>query len=264
MAVLTTFPEELSDPVWDEARFYENLMTPDIEEGMLPGAKFKSLPKSATKVRSYLSWKKNLISYLYQSRKLSLWNSVLLKEISRPDETEAEFKLRLNQIMREKRDLMLEKMRNRYTPKLARIEARMDRAMDKVEKERTQFSNQKYQAAISIGSTLLGALFGRKIASSGNIGKATTSMRGVSRAAREKKEMEMAKVEVEELRKQLSEMEFESKMELDRIRDQFSPESIELSEILISPRKTDISISKLKLVWVPFWIDRDGVAERAV
>lgn len=74
----------------------------------------------------------------------------------------------------------------------------------------------------------------------------------------------MAKLEVEEIRKQLSEIEFESKMELDKIRDQFSPESIELNELLISPRKSDISISNLKLVWTPFWVDRDGIAEMAV
>ncbi len=263
MAVLMAFPEEVSEPLWDEAEFYENTEF-DLEESMLQDAIFKSLPKSASNVKSYLAWKKSLINYLYQSKKLSLWNSGLLKEISRPGETEAEFKLRLTQLMREKRDLMLEKMRKKYAPKLARLEARMDRSMDKVEKEKAQFSNQKYQTAISIGTTLLGAMFGRKVASSGNIGKAATSMRGVGRAAQEKKDVDMAKLEVEEVQKLLSEMELDSKMELDKIREQFSPESIELEEMLVSPRKSDISFGKLKLVWIPFWIDNDGIAESAV
>jgi hypothetical protein len=263
MSVLMDFPEELTDPKWDEAEFYENLSF-DLDDEMLQDAIFKSLPKFALKEKSYTDWKKSLINYLYQSRKLILWNSLLLKEISRPEETEAEFKMRLNQIMREKRDLMLEKMRSKYAPKLARIEAQLDRAMDKVEKEKAQFSNQKYQTAISIGTTLLGAMFGRKVASSGNIGKAATSMRGVGRAAQEKKDVEMAQMEVEEVRKAFTEMELESKTELEKIREQYAPESIELTELQLSPRKSDISIGNLKLVWVPFWIDSDGIAERAI
>ena len=231
---------------------------------MLQDAIFKSLPRTALKGKNYTDWKKSLINYLYQSRKLSLWNSLLLKEISRPEETEVEFKMRLNQIMREKRDLMLEKMRKKYAPKLARIEAQIDRAMDKVEKEKAQFSNQKYQTAISIGTTLLGAMFGRKVASSGNIGKAATSMRGVGRAAREKKDVEMAQMEVDEVKNAFSELENESKMELEKIREQYAPESIDLAELQVSPRKSDIAIGNLKLVWVPFWIDNDGIAERAV
>ena len=263
MSVFMDFPDEPTDPKWDEAEFYENISF-DLDDDMLQDAIFKSLPRTALKGKNYTDWKKSLINYLYQSRKLSLWNSLLLKEVSRPEETEAEFKMRLNQIMREKRDLMLEKMRKKYAPKLARIEAQIDRAMDKVEKEKAQFSNQKYQTAISIGTTLLGAMFGRKVASSGNIGKAATSMRGVGRAAREKKDVEMAQMEVDEVKNAFSELENESKMELEKIREQYAPESIDLAELQVSPRKSDIAIGNLKLVWVPFWIDSDGIAERAV
>jgi hypothetical protein len=39
-------------------------------------------------------------------------------------------------------------------------------------------------ALISIGATVVGALFGRKLGSVGNVGRATTAMRGVSRSAR--------------------------------------------------------------------------------
>ena len=133
-----------------------------------------------------------------------------------------------------------------------------------MEKERLQYNNEKYQTMVSVGSTLLGAIFGRKIASAGNIGKATTSMRGVGRAAREKRDVEMARMEVGKIRDQLSEMEMESKMELDKIRQQFAPENIELTPLSVSPRKSDIAISNLMLVWVPFYVDADGFAESAV
>jgi hypothetical protein len=263
LAVFADFPEESSVPPWDEAEYHENTEI-DLDKKAIPSAKFRNLQKSATKARNYSTWKKSLISYLYQSKKIDLWSAALLKEISRPGETEEAFKLRLNQLMREKRDLMLEKMRKKYAPKLNRLETRLNRAMDKVEKERLQYNNEKYQTMVSVGSTLLGAIFGRKIASAGNIGKATTSMRGVGRAAREKRDVEMARMEVGKIRDQLSEMEMESKMELDKIRQQFAPENIELTPLSVSPRKSDIAISNLMLVWVPFYVDADGFAESAV
>jgi len=71
-------------------------------------------------------------------------------------------------------------------------------------------------------------------------------------------------MEVDEVKNAFSELENESKMELEKIREQYAPESIDLAELQVSPRKSDIAIGNLKLVWVPFWIDSDGIAERAV
>ena len=45
---------------------------------------------------------------------------------------------------------------------------------------------------ISIGSTILGALLGRKLTSASSVGRATTAARGASRAGRERGDIQRA------------------------------------------------------------------------
>ena len=96
--------------------------------------------------------------------------------------TSATFRIRLSQSTREKRDDLVEQLRQKYAPKVAALQERIRKAQEAVEREKAQADQQKMQTAISFGATLLGALGGRKINSSGNIGKATTPC--AARAAR--------------------------------------------------------------------------------
>ena len=65
------------------------------------------------------------------------------------------------------------------------------------------------QTMISVGSTLLGALFGRKALSSSTISKATTAARGVGRSIQEGTEAATAAQNVEAIRKEMADMETE-------------------------------------------------------
>jgi hypothetical protein len=117
------------------------------------------------------------------------------------------------------------------------------------------------QTAISLGATLLGAVFGRKVTSSGTVGRATTTFRGVGRAAREKEDVQRAMQEVKIVQDKLYQMEEEFQEEMDKIKDAYSPEDLELEEIVIRPRKSDIFVTPLSLVWSPWRVGMDGIAE---
>ena len=80
----------------------------------------------------------------------------------------------------------MKKLRKKYQPKLARLTDRIRRAEQRFQREQEQYSQLKTQTAISIGSTILGALFGRKLTSASGVGRATTAMRGAGRATRER------------------------------------------------------------------------------
>ena len=61
-------------------------------------------------------------------------------------------------------------------------------------RESEQVSQQRLQTAISMGATLVGALFGRK-SMSASIGRATTTARGVGRTMREREDVERGRGE---------------------------------------------------------------------
>jgi hypothetical protein len=259
VSVMTSLGRSVPRNPWTKAEFLEN-GEPDLAGEGDPDASFSALPATAAKAKSYTQWSKTLATKLYRERSLSLWKCRSLKMTSRPGETEGEFRVRLQQLGREKRDLAVAKIEKRYGSKLATLRDRIRRAEQRVEKERSQYGQQKMQTVISIGTTVLGAMFGRKAASIGTVGRASTAMRGVGRASREKGDISRAMAELEAQQEKLMEMEREFEREAEAIREANDPSSLELESVDVRPRKSDIAIDRVALVWTPWAVGPDGVA----
>ncbi len=248
------------DVPWEEADVV-TLNKNDLDRIGPADARFATLPSSSTKASSFSRWGIRLSDHLYQNHTLGIWECPDYKQFSRDDETEGDFRGRLNHLQHEKRDLAIEKLRKQYSPKLAALEERLRKAQVRVDREKSQYGQQKVQAAISVGATVLGALFGRKTLSTGTVGRATTSMRGFGRTAREREDVARAVQEAEVIRTRLADLERQFQSEAARVQGDFEPEDIALQEIRIRPRKTDISVETLALVWSPWKVSRDGIAE---
>ena len=223
---------------------------------------FSSLPAAASNSKNYTKWRKMLATWLYRERRLGVWRCRKPALVSAIGESEGDFRVRLRDAMREHRDLEVEKLRGRYAPKLARLQDRIRTAEQRVDVQKSQYSEKKTQTAISIGATVVGALFGRKLGSLGNIGRATTAMRGAGRASRERGDIARAKEKVSRLRTQLSELEEKFERDIDALHAKVSEEP-DVKEVKVPFRKTDLDIQPLALVWVPWRVGADGIAQSA-
>ena len=96
---------------------------------------------------------------------LELLKSPSTGEVSGADESERDFRARLQHKGREARDEAVEALRKKYGPKQAALDERLRRARQAVERESEQATGAQLQTAISVGATLVGALFGRKTVS---------------------------------------------------------------------------------------------------
>jgi hypothetical protein len=259
VSLLASLAEEPAEDLWDKATPLPE-EEPELEKDPSPGAGFSPLPAAAVQAKSYEAWKKGLADALYRNQSLVLYQCPALEQVSRPGETEGDFRVRLAQAAREKRDQNVESLRKRYAPKAASLQDRIARAEQRTEIEKSQYDQQKIQTAISMGATILGAFFGRKLTSAGNVGRATTAMRGVGRAAREREDLGRALESAEELRGQLSALEAELQEEISGIQRSTDPMALSMEEIAIHPRKADISITRLALVWTPWKVNRDGTS----
>ena len=117
------------------------------------------------------------------------------------------------------------------------------------------------EAAISIGATVVGALFGRKLGSLGNLGRATTAMRGAGRAARERGDIGRAKERVGTLRQRMNDLEEKFETDLDKLESKSDVGNVEVTELRVACRKTDLEIQPLTLVWAPWRVGPDGIAQ---
>ena len=230
----------------------------ELEREPAEDALFSALPAEAAKARSYAAWGRDLVAWLYGGQTLELFKSSSLGETSQPEESERDFRVRLQQAGRENRDASVEKLRRAYTPKMAALEERIRRAEQAAERERQQASQQKMQAAVSIGATLLGAFLGRKAVSTATMGRAATAARAGSRTWKETQDVGRAVETVEALKEQLSDLEAQFRAETQAIESTLNPATEMFDKVAVKLKKTNIAVRLVALCWMPNWKDSQG------
>jgi hypothetical protein len=257
VALLLPLGAESSDVDWREA-VEATVCQEDLERDPGHAARFGSLPPVAANAKSYTAWRKQLSDTLYRTRNLELHQSPSLGLISEPGESERDFRVRLGDLAREKRDRLADKLRKKYASRLARLEERIRKAQHAVGRETQQASGQKLQTAISFGATVLSAFLGRKKLSYGTLGRATTAMRGMGRTAKERSDVQRAKENVAALEEQLGRLNQELETELDQLEDRLDPLTEELATTALRPRRSDVEIRLVALAWAPRRRGSDG------
>ena len=242
---------------WNQATNID-LPAEDLEQIPIEGAHFVSPPASAGKAKSYDTWQKDLTTWIYRNHKLDLLESPSLDIASNPGESEGDFRVRLQQLGREKRDEAVEKLRRKYAPKMAALEEKRRRAEQALARETEQASSQKVQTAVSFGATLLSSLLGRKAVSFSTLGRATTAARGVSRTMKETSDVGRARETVDAVQQQLADLEAQLKAETESIQQAADAQTEVLETVSLKPKKSNITIKLVTLAWVPNWQNPQG------
>jgi hypothetical protein len=136
-------------------------------------------------------------------------------------------------------------------------------ADQRTEREREQYGESKTSTAISIGTTILGAIFGRKAASVGTATRAGTSLNRARRAQKEKEDIARAQADAQALRDQLAELEEAFEEDAAAIQAEHDPAALELEAAPLRPRKSDIAAEPVRLAWTPWTVDAGGIATAA-
>jgi hypothetical protein len=234
---------------WDSAVEFNPIA---IEAMPIKDGEYADLPKAAQNISNYRKWNKDLLRWVRQNRSLMLLRSKSFGMISQLGESEGEFRLRLAQIMREKRDLEVEKLRKKYDKQFTTLKDRLMRAEQAIAREDEQAKASKIQTAISFGTAILGAFLGRKAVSAISAQRVGTAMRSASRVQKEKMDVAMAQERAEAVRLQLSELDGRLKEDIDAIEHSMNAEAVELEKIIIRPKSTDIALEIFGLAWMPF------------
>lgn len=225
--------------------------TDEIAKKPVDGAAWDSLPSDATQARNYSSWGKQLSDDLYRDRVLETLAYEPAKVYSLPGESERDFRIRIGDVLREQRDEAVVNLREKYKRKIETATERLRKAEQKVEKEEEQASTTKMQSYVSIGTTVLSALLGKKTLSSSTVSKASTAVRGFSRSTKEQQDVERALEDVEARQNDLEEIERMLEDDINDIEMTLNPKTVEFDVIQTKPRRADVEIHYTVLAWVP-------------
>lgn len=227
-----------------------------LEKDPTSDCEFTSLPTELAQEKNYGRWDNELKDHLYREEKLTVWKNELLEQVSRVDEAEVDFRSRLADLVHDKLDQMLESEKKRF-------ERRIERAEEAVHKAEQDAQEQKSQFWVRFGEMLLVILD----VALGIFGKGRRSRRqpttAVRRTMRERGQQSRAEERLEEKRSHLEALQDELSEKLDQIERDFDPVNLKLERLEITPRKSDIDVGEVQLVWLPWCVNAAGDAHPA-
>ena len=258
IALMVPFDDEMHADIWEDAdRFTE---TPDLERRGDSRGRFDELPGCASDPKRYGTWGRGFKDFLYRKHEQTIWQCKELKQYSTLGEDERDFRIRLRDAVRERRDLDVEKLRKRYSSKLTTLRDRIRRAEQKIDREKGEMKRAGLDTVLSGAATVLGALFGRKTSST-TMSRGSSTIKGVGRTAQQRGDVARAKEELVANQQKLADLEAEFAEAVDEMETKADVDALELAAITVRPRKGDLVAKTVALAWMPYRVGGDGLAE---
>ncbi|HMO14958.1 MAG TPA: DUF87 domain-containing protein [Pirellulaceae bacterium] len=245
--------------IWDHATLLCKPLQYELEP--TAAAKFEPLPVAFQKQKLFVDWEKELKNVVYRDHPLELYRCADFRCNSSPGETLGDFKVRLEQVVSEHRDLETEKLRKKYEAKFVRVRDEIRRAESRLETESSRYKSRKLDSALSVGTSILGALLGRKAVSSTSARSAASSVKTVNRAANQKGEVEKARQSLQDAQEKYKALEDEFNRDVNELAEKLVVESLKIDTLSIQPKKTEITVRELALVWLPWRVSSTGLSE---
>jgi hypothetical protein len=135
-------------------------------------AAYAPVPGAVLSARACAAWPAQLGDHVYRSAVLDLLRCAALGASGAAGVSEGEFRAQLALRLRERRDAAVADLRAKYAKRVGTVEERLRKAEQRVTREQSEASSQTTAAAISIGGSLLGALFGGRRGAAGKTASA--------------------------------------------------------------------------------------------
>jgi hypothetical protein len=249
--VLTATPQEATGSMDWSASEELSIAAHDLEQNAEPDALYFDPPAVMSVADNYRDWEKQLRRWVGIERALKLFKSVSISDSSRSGESERDFRIRLQQLGNERRDVEAARLKQKYASKFAALEARELRAVQAQERQAEQARDAKVSAVVSVGTAVLGAIFGRG-RSLGSATRVGSAVRRTGSIARETGDVRRAEETLAQVRADQEALQAEFQRELDALHGRFDAQAETLQEIVVRPKASDIEVRFIGVGWVPY------------
>ncbi len=210
---------------------------------------FAPLPETLLNMKNLKQYERSLKEYLYHNKRLTLFTCKSLKCDSKPHESLRDFKVRLRDLLNEKKLHEIETLETRYAKKSATLQRRLERALAKLEKEESDVSAKTTDTLLAVGMGIFGALFGNKTLSSATLRKGARAIKSGGRILKERSDVKAATQAIEGIEEEIAALHEELESKVDRLEEKFSLENHPVEPLPIKPRKADVHVRKVALLW---------------
>ncbi len=240
--------------VWRNAERRAEAPTLDSEPEY--DAPFAELPAGVVSEKAFKQHARDLEKLVYQAERLRLWECGALGVRSEPDEAEEAFRKRLEDQCDRKLKAELDAIHTSFAQKIDKADAAVRSKQKKYDEQSSQFWSRVGGFVFKLIDLALSALQGRSLNR-----RSSTSATAARQAATERGQAQRAKADLDEaiaaraaLDQQLDAAKVDAALKYD-------PRRVALEAIEIAPRKSDIDVDTVMLVWLPVEGDCAGASQ---
>lgn len=237
--------EEMKNINFDEKEEVENS---NFETKERPNSHYYELPTFIQSEKELKNIEKEFADYIYRNSKLTLYKNDELKLVSKQNESLSDFKIRLQDRLNEKIDLEVEKLKAKFEKENDSIENKLSKLYERLEREQQQATSTTTDTLISIGTSILGAFFG-KSSTATTLGKVATGARGATKILKEKGDVKQVENEINQLENEKNSLQTLLENEIEKINSSNLSSNFPIEELFIKPKRSDIYNVKLELLW---------------
>ena len=233
---------------WEQAR---SLSLDILTKMPAPQSRFAGLEPPLNTAKAMKALERDFKDWLYRSTTLKARANVKLKIYAGPDVSKSDFMRLCADAAREKRDAEIDKISDRYERKLDTLENRLKREERELRQDEDELSDRKMEEMGTHAENVL-SLFSKRRR------RMTTSLTKRRLTQQAKADVEESIEAIDDLERQIRDLEAEFKTKLDEIGDRWGDVVNEISEVTLTPTKTNIFVDDFGVVWMPFYLVEVG------
>ena len=247
-AALVNDPDRRGVVCWED-HFFGNFPMEKVERTPAPQARFSVLDAPLNVSKQMTALQRDFADWIYRSVTVTARANEALNVYAGPDVSQAEFMKVCAETAREASDAEIEKKITQIDRKIKSLEDKLAREERELREDEAELSHRKMEEMGTHAENVLGMFSRRK--SSRRLSSSLTKRRMTEQAKADVEESEDAITQYE---RDIQALETERQQVIDEIKDHWGDVVNDISEVTVTPKKTDIFIELFGVAWMPYYL----------
>jgi hypothetical protein len=223
-----------------------------LESNPLPRSQFKPPAGWLGDDRKTNDIQRDFQEWLYRTSSQRIKANTALKVYATPGMTSADFQTRCTEAARAAREADRAKVESTFATKISALQRKIDSQTLDVKSAESQVNQRRLEGLATGGSVLIGMLTGRKRSISSTVSKVRMTSAAKDRLTAEEETFKQYNAQMVEMKAQMD-------LALKTVDDKWEDVVSQVTEVAISPTKSDIFSEVFGVAWVPYYVvDQDG------
>jgi hypothetical protein len=217
-----------------------------------PQARFAGLDMPLSDARLLNALQKDFLDWVYRTGKVTIRANQALGVFATPEVSQAEFMKACADAAREGRDADLKKVTAALDKRIAALNEKMARESRELQQDQTELDERKKEELVTGAETVFSLLGGKR---SRRISTTISKHRMTEQA---KADVGESVASIQEYKQQLAQLEQTRQQALDEAGGKWGDAVNNVTEIPVTPKKTDIFVNMFGVAWLPYYQIKSG------